>query len=54
MKENLSLLISRIIPQCADIERKIRKNALTILQAILSKVLRSDFLVNYLFLNNLF
>jgi len=38
VKENLSLLISRIIPQCADIERKIRKNALTILQAILSKV----------------
>jgi len=38
VKENLSLLISRIIPQCADVERKIRKNALIILQAILSKV----------------
>jgi hypothetical protein len=36
--QHLSLLIMRTIPLCADVEKKIRKNALTILQAVLSKV----------------
>jgi len=36
--QNLSLLISRIIPLCGDIEQRIRKHSLSILQSILTKV----------------